>query len=416
MEDRPLAPRSSRGARGEELRRHNLAALLEQLHLQGATSRSELTQLTGLNRSTIGGLVGELGLLGLAEESGVVNTPGPGRPSPLVRPVPRAAVALAVELTVDTIALATVGLGGTVLAERRVIRPRGALSPDAAVDQVVRQAVPLLRDLDADTIVGVGVAVAGMTNRTEGRVDLGPNLGWRDVPLRDLLTDGLTEVASLDAGTPILLANEADLGALAEHRRGAGRGSEHLVYVSGEVGIGVGIISSGVPILGASGYAGEAGHMLINPTGSICGCGARGCWETEAGEHALLRRAGVQPSSLGHQAVREVLTRAAAGEARAVQALADTGRWLGLGFGDLVNLFNPEVVVLGGLYHRLFEHIRPHVEDAVRARALGPPARTARIVASQLGEDGPLLGAAELAFTALLEDPAGSVRKVRAAT
>ncbi len=408
MEDGTAALRGGSrrvGARGAGLRQYNLATLLEHLHLCGATSRSELTHVTGLNRSTIAGLVAELTELGFAEEDGVATTPGPGRPSPIVRPLARGAVALAVELTVDTIAVATVGLGGTVLAERRVIRAREAITPEAAVAQVVRHAEPLLRDLSPQRLLGVGVAVAGIVNRTEGRVDLGPNLGWRDVPLGALLGAALTE-AGLPV-TPVRLANEADLGALAEHRRGAGRGASDLVYVSGEVGIGVGIIAGGAPILGAAGYAGEAGHMLINPDGRTCGCGARGCWETEAGERALLRRAGVRPSAIGHQAVDEVLERAAAGEPEAAQAVAETGRWLGLGFGDLINLFNPELVVLGGLYHRLFEHLRDQVEDAVASRALAAPSRSATVVASGLGEAGPLLGAAELSFTGLLADPAG---------
>jgi predicted NBD/HSP70 family sugar kinase len=380
------------------VRRHNLGAVLERLHLSGPVSRSVLARTTGLNRSTIADLLGELGALGLVEERPGSAGSGPGRPSPLVQVRPHGASVLAVELAVDSIAVATVGLGGHVYNRVRVARPRGRFSPEGTVQDVAKLAGPLLDSLPAEhTLVGVGTAVAGITRRSDGFVHLAPNLGWRDVPLAAMLH------AELDLGAPVLAANEADLGALAEHRRGLHPGIANLVYVSGEVGIGAGVIVDGKPLLGSAGYAGEAGHTLVNPDGATCRCGAVGCWETEAGEAALLRRAGVGE---GTGRLDEVAQRAAAGDETTLRAIAEVGRWLGLGIGDLINLFNPDLVVLGGLYHRLFTFLEPSVLEGAKQRTLEAPGAMATIARSGLGLDAPLFGAAELVLSRVIDDPA----------
>jgi len=244
----------------------------------------------------------------------------------------------------------------------------------------------------------------GIRRRLYGVVSFAPSLVWRVVP------SGKMVAAQLRLGHPITVANEADLGALAEHRRGVRPGVRHLIYVSGEVGIGIGVIMDGEPMLGAAGYAGEAGHTLVNPAGRACRCGAVGCWETEAGEAALLRQAeaGVSPTGL---AILDTLgERAAAGDPVVLGALAKIGRWLGLGIGNLINLFNPDVVVLGGLYHRFYSYLEACVTEGARSQALAAPwARTA-IVPSGLGADAALMGAAELALTRVIADPAGAGR------
>jgi predicted NBD/HSP70 family sugar kinase len=388
-----------RGVAAEELRRHNLAAVLERLHLSGPRSRSELTATTGLNRSTIADLIGELTALGLAEEGPAAATPGPGRPSPLVRARPQGAVVLAVEVSVDSVAVATAGLGGLVYNQVRVPRPRRRFSPQETVRDVAKLAQPLLVSLPADHVLtGVGTAVVGVTRRSDGFVHLAPNLGWCNVPLGAMLA------TELGLAAPVLVANEADLGALAEHRRGVGVGVGHLIYVSGEAGIGTGIIYDGKPMPGSAGYAGEAGHTLINPNGHRCGCGALGCWEAEAGEAALARRAGIPATGLG--VLDTVLARARAGDERTLTAIADVGRWLGLGIGNLVNVFNPELVVLGGLYHALFPYLEVAVTEGARTRAMDAPGGVARIASSGLGADALLIGAAELALSDVVADPA----------
>jgi predicted NBD/HSP70 family sugar kinase len=394
-----------RGGAAAELRRHNLGAVLERLHLGGPASRSELTAGTGLNRSTIADLIGELGDLGLVEERPAATVSGPGRPSPIVHPRPEGAVALAVELVVGSMAVATVGLGGRVYDRQRVPRPRERCSPEETVQDVAKLAGPLLDALPARSVLrGVGVAVAGLSRRADGFVHLAPNLGWRDVPLGSLVG------AELGLDAVVLVANEADLGALAEHHRGVRPGARHLVYVSGEIGIGAGVIVDGKPLFGATGHAGEAGHTLVNPAGRPCRCGAVGCWETEAGEAALLRHAGLRD---GAEAREELVARAVAGDATTLRAIAEVGRWLGIGIGDLINVFNPELVVLGGLYERLFRFLAAAVDEGVCLRALPPSREVATITSSALGADASLLGAAELVLADVMLDPVRAVAASR---
>lgn len=384
----------------DELRRHNLATMLERLHLIGPMPRSGLTAALGLNRSTIADLIGELTALGLVEE-GPASISGPGRPSPTVRTRPEGATVLAFEISVDSVAVATVGLGGKVHRQVRVARARGRFSPQETVHDLAQLADPMVAALPADTVLaGVGAAVAGVTRRSDGFVHLAPNLGWRNVPLGAMLA------AEMGVSEPILVANEADLGALGELRRGVGSRVSHLIYISGEAGIGAGIIHDGKPMLGAAGYAGEAGHTLINPDGHRCRCGATGCWETEAGEAALARHAGIPETAAGVDLLDVVLARAAAGERQVLDAIAEIGHWLGRGIGNLINVFNPQLVVLGGLYHPLFPYLEEPVLAGARLGALDAPAEIAQITSSGLGWDAPLIGASELALAEVIADPA----------
>jgi predicted NBD/HSP70 family sugar kinase len=387
------------GQRSETVRRANLSAILRELHNRGPVSRSELGTRTGLTRSAVRGLIAELALAGLVSEERGTPQGTPGRPSPLVRPSPRCGIVLALEITVDSLAVAAVGIGGEVLDVVRLDRPRDRSSVEETVADLTALARAVQRRLPGtDGMIGIGVAVVGIVRRDAGVVTMAPNLGWRDVPLAERLAD------ALGTTLPIAVANEADLGALAELRRGAAIGAQHVLFISGEVGVGGGLIVDGQPLTGARGFAGEVGHMPVNPDGRTCRCGSVGCWETEVGEGALLRRAG-HPPDAGREEVEAVLQEAAAGSADALAAVDAVGRWLGFGLAGLVNVFNPQVVVLGGLFSRL----HPFVDEALGAqldRLALPQAREAiRVVPASLGVDAPLLGAAELAFEPLLADP-----------
>ncbi len=397
------SPRDVVGQRSETVRRANLSAIVRELHVHGPLSRSELVVRTGLTRSAIRGLIGELVAANLVDERRSLPVGTPGRPSPLVRARPDQSIALALEANVDSLAMAVVGLGGTVHRLERVDRPRGHEKVDEIVADLVDLALPILIGLDADALVGVGVAVAGVVRRSDGVVRHAPNLGWRDVPLADRLA------AALDLDVPVLVANEADLGGLAEHRRGAAIGFDHVIYVMGEVGVGGNIIVDGRPLVGAAGYGGEVGHMPINPAGAACGCGSSGCWETEIGERALLVRAERDPDG-GRAAVTELIEAAHRGEGKALAALDHVATWLGTGLAALLNVLNPQLVVLGGVFERIHPLVGAKIEQATANRALRPSAELVRIVPGVLGADAPILGAAELAFEELLTDPAVRLR------
>jgi predicted NBD/HSP70 family sugar kinase len=388
------------GQRSETVRRANLSGIVRTLHADGPLSRSELVARTGLTRSAIRHLVGELVDAGLAVEEGPVRLGTPGRPSPLVRLDPEGAVVLALEIAVDSLAAAIVGLGGAVFARVRVDRPRDRASADAIVADLARLAADVGERAGTDApVAGVGVAVVGVVRRADGLVAMAPNLGWIDVPLGARLAE------ALQTPLQVSVANEADLGVLAEHRRGEAVGVDDVVYVSGEVGVGGGLIVGGRPLNGVAGYGGEIGHVPFDPAGEACRCGSFGCWETLVGEGALLRLAG-HPVDGGRPAVEAVLRAARDGEPVALAALDHVGRWLGIGLAGFVNVLDPELVVLGGLFGRLHPFVRAALEQELDRRALPALRRLVRVAPARLGIDAPLLGAAELAFEPVLADPA----------
>jgi predicted NBD/HSP70 family sugar kinase len=393
--------RNEPGLRSETIRRANLSSIVRALHAGGPMSRSGLVARTGLTRSAIRGLIGELVAGGLVAEGPATPLGTPGRPSPIVRPQPDGAVVLALDIEVDSLAAALIGLGGEVLEHIRIDRRRGHTSLVAIVEDLV-ELVDTLRTRTAGSsqqLVGIGVAVAGVVRRADGFVSRAPNLGWTDQPLGDRLAYALAE------DVPMWVANEADLGALAEARRGVAVGADHVLFVTGEVGVGAGLIVDGEPFTGVAGYGGEIGHMPINPDGHECTCGSIGCWETEVGAMRILRRAG--RSTRGGRAEMDALLHdAAAGAPDALAALAETAHWIGIGLAGLINILNPRLVVFGGLFQRIHPYVAEIVDQELDRRTLPAPRRLVQVVTGSLGAEAPLLGAAELAFEPVLADPA----------
>jgi predicted NBD/HSP70 family sugar kinase len=387
------------GVGPDALRRSNLSTVLRLLHVDGGATRSELTARTGLNRSTIAALVRELSEHDLAVEGDAVATGAPGRPSPTVAIRTDRVAVLAIDVKVDSLAVAAFGLGGTRLAGRRVQREDRDASVDATLDVVEDLAGDVLAALpNRQRLVGIGVAVAGLVRTPSGIVDVGPNLGWSQVPLAELLRRRLRR------RVPVVVGNEADTGVLAECVHGAGRGVDHLLYLSGEVGVGGGIIASGSPLAGSMGYAGEVGHMTVEADGPRCRCGNSGCWELRVGERALLRGAG-RAEDGGQAMVLEVLAAAAAGEGDARRSLDELGRWMGIGLASLVNLFDPQRIVLGGLHAQIHPMIVDTATRELRARSLVAARTGVAILRSDLGIDASLVGAGEAALQPLLSDP-----------
>ncbi len=389
------------GQRSETVRRANLSAIVRELHAAGPLSRSDLVARTGLTRSAIRGLIGELVAADIVTEQRAAPQGVPGRPSPLVRLNPERAVVLALDIAVDSLAVALVGLGGKVFDLERIDRPRGHTSVDDIAADLAELAT-LLRDRrpTRDPLIGVGVAVVGVVRRSDGFVSMAPNLGWRDVPLGERLGEALGMPAS------VFVANDADLGVLVEHRRGAGIGCDHVLFISGEYGVGGGLIIDGKPLIGVAGYGGEVGHVPVNPTGTACRCGSVGCWETEVGEAALLRLAGRAPGG-GRAEVEAVLRDAEAGSPAALSALDHVGRWLGRRTGRLRQPPQPSA---RGPRWRLRADAPVRGAGRSRKSSTGEPCaaprRLVRIVPATLGADAPLLGAAELALEPILADPA----------
>ncbi|BAJ33147.1 MULTISPECIES: ROK family transcriptional regulator [Kitasatospora] len=394
------------GPSQEEVRQHNLGALLRHVHHEGPTSRAVLAAGLGLNRSTILGLAGDLAAAGLVREEAPQETGRAGRPSLVVRPEPARAHVLAMDVGVERLSAALVGLGGAFLDRREHRWPAGQPQDPARVADLL---AGFARDLLArrppgGTWVGAAAAVRGLVRHPDGLVGLTPNTGWKDVDLAGALTDRLRRHLPDLPDLPVLVANEANLGALAEHRRGVGRGSRNLVYLHGEIGIGAGVISAGELLRGARGYAGEIGHLTVNPhRGRPCGCGARGCLEAEAGERALLEAAG--RDGTGAEAVRSVVAAADLGDVTARAALHRVGDWLGIGIANLANLLDPDLVVLGGTLRDVYLGSAAQVRSRINTNALAAVREGLRLRVGALGDDTVLIGAAELAFADLLARP-----------
>lgn len=387
------------GVSADTVRRTNLSRLLRLLHVEGALTRAELTASLGLNRSTVGTLVADLVARGLVHEGLPQATGGPGRPSPLVSIRTDTYAVLAIDVKVDSLATALIALGGHVLHRERMERPRDRTGVEETLDDTVELARRTLGDLaPGHTLLGVGLSVAGLVHRDSGNVDVAPNLGWQDVSMVERIA------ADLGLDVPTRAINDADAGVLAERLRGTGRGIDHLLYLSGEVGVGGGVIVDGQLMTGQDGYAGEVGHMVVDADGLACQCGATGCWETRVGEAALLRLAGESEDG-GREAVDRVLAARASGDEAAVGAVTELGWWMGVGVTNLVNAFNPRRVVLGDLHARLHPHVVDQIAAQLRNASLVAARSDVDVVPSELGEDAALVGVAEALFADLLADP-----------
>ena len=391
---RPVrVPLPSTAAAGpEEIRRQNLGAVLRYVHVHGPTSRAELTSRLGLNRSTIGALAADLTTAGLVtEEAGAPTaTRRAGRPSLVVSPRSGRVHAYALSIEADRLRAARVGLGGRILDLREVARPPGmagaeAVAPLAGFVRAMTAAEPA-----GALLIGGGVAVADTSRDAEGHIRIGAGDDDLAAALR----------TELPAGPGFVTGDTADIAALAEHVRGVAAGVDDLVYLHGDLGVSAGIITGGRLVAGHRGRGGKVGHMVVNPDGLPCGCGSRGCWETEIGETALLRHAG--PGTTG---VAEVLRAAAGGDPTAVAAVQEVAGWLGFGVANLVNVVNPDLVVFGGTLREVYTAAAGAVRERLDTIALPASREHVQLRAAGLGRDAVLIGAAELAFERLLADP-----------
>lgn len=312
--------------------------------------------------------------------------------------------AIGIDLGGTKILTAVVSDDGAVLARDRVGTPQeGPDSVVVAVAQTV-DAVLSAAGLAPDAIGGIGIGAPGPLNSQTGVVFQPPNLrGWHDVPLGPILGDRLH--------MPVWVANDANAAALGEWRFGAGRGVDDLVYMTISTGIGGGIILGGTLREGVSGTAGEIGHMTIDVNGPRCVCGNTGCLEVLAAGPAIARaaqeavRAG-RPSALLARAggtiegitARVVAAAAAAGDAVAADVFHRAATYVGVGVANLLNILNPAMVILGGGVSTAGDLLLEPVRRTARERAFERPARDARIVLAQLGDDVGAIGAATVAF------------------
>jgi predicted NBD/HSP70 family sugar kinase len=401
-----MADAVTRVSRPDDIRRHNLALLLGSIHRFGPLTRAELTVQLGLNRSTVGVLVAELDALGILEEAVPAREDrgqrAAGRPSHVVRPRTDGPYGIAVDVDVDRLTSAAVQVGGGQLAHRVTRLPARVRSASEVTRWIAREVTEIVQEVQASTPhawpIGVGVSIPGTVRTAEGVVEAAPNLQWWDQPVGSTLAELLPDL-------PVALANDADLGVLAEHLRGAARDATHLVYLNGKVGVGAGILVGGRPLAGAGGLAGEIGHTVLDPTGPPCHCGGRGCVENYIGETAILQLSG-RTEEPNAESVAAVMAAAEAGEPAAVKGIHCVADSLGKVLANLVNVLNPQVIVLGGALSDVFRIAQPQVMAALDLQAMSAARRMVEIRISGLYGESSLVGAGELSLRPLLADPA----------
>ncbi|MFC8510244.1 ROK family protein [Streptomyces sp. NPDC057411] len=382
------------------VRRHNLSLVLRTVHEAGETTRAAVAARVGLTRAAVSSLAEQLLERGLLMESGKTFSGQAGRPGTVLKPADTGPAGLGVEINVDYVSACVADLTGADRVRRTEPLDNRAL----AAEEVLRRAADITAEVLTEAAgqglrpTGVRLALPGLVSG--GTVRQAPNLGWNRVDADALFSAALATVRP--PGSPVLPVasdNEANVAALAELWFGELGGIRSFLHVTGEIGVGGAIVLDGELLRGAHGFAGEIGHLPVNPDGRRCRCGSHGCLEQYAGQSALLRAAGAR-------SLDTLVQRAAAGEPRTLAALDEAGRMLGVALSGAVNLLDPQAVVLGGIYPRLIRWLAPAAEAELARRvvsALWQPAATRLRPASTTATTA--RGAAALVLRDILADP-----------
>lgn len=393
------------------VRRMNRAAILEVFRTHRTLSRANLALRTGLNPSTVSNIIGELIDENLIHETDLAQS-GAGRPGRLLELNPKGGCALGIEINVDYIEVLVCDFAANALWRDRV-----PSTPETGQDLIMSIVSRLMKkasqyiQANACHLLGVGVGVPGLVDVSSGLLRIAPNLRWENVPVRDMLAQHFD--------CPIYVENEANAAALGEYYFGAAKNINNFIYLSAGIGLGSGIVIGGKLFRGISGYAGEAGHMTLDVNGELCGCGKRGCLETFIGPRAIEHR--VRRSlAFGAKSVLvemsngdienivfdDVLQAAKLGDQTAIDALEKAAFYLGIGIANLVNLFDVEVIVLGGALNNASSIILKDIERVVAMNTLAPEREHLRIIPSAHGSDACVMGAIALVLDDILREPA----------
>lgn len=383
------------GQNRDDVRQHNLATLLRMIHESGTITRSLLATNSGLNRSTISDLVQELEDLELVTEQEAASTTGVGRPSIQVT-ASNKVVAFAVNPDIDAVTVGLVGLGGQVIQRKR--QPLSApVTPEKAV-QVAAQIIAEIRaELSSEyRIVGIGLAIPGQVRVNDGVIRLAPHLGWVEIPIVKMLTQA--------TGLPVYADNDASIGCNAEHTFGVGRDFDDMVYLFASTGgIGGGVIVDGHQLRGAAGYGGELGHVRITSSADPDYSGLPGTLES------LVRRDEVLDAVKLYAATDDELLLALTQvkDAKVVKILNFQIDALAIAIANFVNIFNPQIVVLGGYLSGLLKFDSDRLFDGLKRHSLQSANDSVVIREGELGANLLMIGAAEVVFKQLISNPSG---------
>lgn len=401
------------------VREANLSLVLRNIHNEAPLSRAKLAVMTELNKSTVSSLVEDLLARGLIHEIGM-DSIGTGRPATLLEINPKAGGIIGVELGVDFVAVALMDFVGKV-----IWRHKEKADPFDEQTKTIKQTLDLVdqaiaRCSDAKLrLLGLGLAAPGTVDVLEGVMVFSPNLRWRNVPLRKIFSE--------HTGLKVFIENDANAAGVAEHLFGVMRQTKDFIFIYAGVGVGGGLFLNGKLYRGHNGYAGEIGHIptMAEGAGELCLCGNPGCWETTANQRAVIRRveAGLKngrtsllptlmleknESSLSVDLIKQA---ADAGDEVAVESLMEVGRAMGQGIAGIVNIFNPEKVVIGGTLSAASGYILPAVKEVISQRALNDVLKRTDVISSVFGDDASLFGAVAIVVEDIMWNPSSVERR-----
>lgn len=384
------------GQNRDDVRQHNLATLLRMIHESGTISRSMLTTKSGLNRSTISDLVQELEELGLVTEQESSAASGVGRPSLQVT-ASNKIVAFAVNPDIDAVTVGMIGLAGEVIKRKR--QPLTApVKPEKAVQVAAKIIEEFRAELSSDIrIAGIGLAIPGQVRVNDGVVRLAPHLEWVETPIVRMMSQA--------ANLPVFADNDASIGCNAEHKFGNGRGFDDLVYLFASTGgIGGGVIIDGYQLRGAAGYGGELGHVRITSSTDPDYSGLPGTLESEVRRDEVLDA--VKLYAATDDELLQAMTQVQDGKvAKVIHKQIDA---LAIAIANFLNIFNPQIVVLGGYLAGLLAFDSDRLFDGVKRHSLASANDRVLIREGGLGANLLMIGAAEVVFKQLINNPSGT--------
>jgi predicted NBD/HSP70 family sugar kinase len=407
----PATATSTRTGDQALVREINRSIILNALRDRAPISRAKLATATGLNKGTVSSLIKDLLDAQFVHEIGLGKNAGGGRPAIMLELNPRAGCILGVEVSPDFISGILTDFAAKILW--RCQEPLGNL---ARQEDILKHVVAIIRDMlthaehDGRRVLGLGLGVPGLQNPQSSGSRYAPYLSWRDGSLQSALEREL--------GFPVHVDNEANLAVTGETYWGVARGYRNVLYLSAGQVLAVAVVLNNRVLSSTPDLGGDVGHMTIDVNGPECHCGNRGCWETFATESAVIRRvrgaiAAGQTSSLvettcgNPDALRVplVVQAARAGDPVAVDVLRETGRYLGIGLVNLINVFNPEMIVLGGRLSAVSDFLLPEINREIESRAALWSRRAPQVLTAAHGADASMMGGIAAVYQRILCQP-----------
>ncbi|NDJ77784.1 MAG: ROK family protein [Chloroflexi bacterium] len=393
------------------IKRLNSALILNNLLSVSPQSRANLAERTGLNRSTVSSLVSDLIDQALVREVGLAGASERGRPGMMLELNPTGGCIVGVEINVG---YATVLV--TDFTARTLWRQHIEVDEDIPQDEFLALVEDLIAaGLQAGTAnglkpLGIGLGLPGLIDTENKRLVFAPNLGWRDVSFCDRWEQRFR--------VPLYVENDGNASALGEYYFGVAKGHEDFLFIATGTGLSAGMMLNNHLYRGAGGYAGEIGHIIVESGGDLCNCGRRGCWETLVSPPAIMRgilhalnsgAPSIIPDLVGDNLdrlnMRVVVEAADQGDQLALDTLLDTALNLGVGIANLVNIFNPAMIVLGGTLISAGDYLLPTISNIITAEALSAPAGMVALALSSQGTDSCVKGAVALVIDGIVREP-----------